>query len=113
MISIQLPDEQAAALKAKAAAQGLTLEDWLGKLAATEAQASPSRRRKGRYDLAELTAQCDPNAPQPEHSVAITEWLLANDPEALREVVELIRNSIQSLGRGPTTNTGDGPSSVR
>jgi multiple antibiotic resistance protein len=54
---------QAAALEAKAAAEGLTLEDWLGKLAATEAPASQARPRKGRYNLAELMAQCDPNAP--------------------------------------------------
>jgi uncharacterized protein (DUF433 family) len=31
---IELPDEQAAALKAKSAAQGLSLEAWLEKLAA-------------------------------------------------------------------------------
>ena len=30
---IELPDEQAAALKAKAAAQGFTLSQWFGKLA--------------------------------------------------------------------------------
>jgi len=41
MTVIELPDEQAAALTAKAAAQGLTLEDWLGKLAETEAPLSP------------------------------------------------------------------------
>ncbi|MGO9262613.1 MAG: hypothetical protein ACLQU1_40980 [Bryobacteraceae bacterium] len=62
MTVIQLPDEQAAALTAKAAAEGLTLEDWLGKLAATETPAGQTRR-KGRYNLAELMAQCDPNAP--------------------------------------------------
>jgi uncharacterized protein (DUF433 family) len=33
MTMIELPDEQAAALKAKAAAQGLTLETWFKKLA--------------------------------------------------------------------------------
>ena len=33
MAVIKLPDEQAAALKAKAAAAGLTLEAWLTKLA--------------------------------------------------------------------------------
>jgi hypothetical protein len=33
MAVIELPDDQAAALKARAAAQGLTLRDWLGKLA--------------------------------------------------------------------------------
>ena len=36
MTVIELPDEQAAALKAKAAAAGLTLEAWLNKLASTE-----------------------------------------------------------------------------
>jgi hypothetical protein len=41
MTVIQLPDEQAAALTAKAAAQGLTLEDWLGILAVTETPLSP------------------------------------------------------------------------
>jgi hypothetical protein len=34
MTVIELPDEQAAALKAKAAAAGLTLEAWLNQLAA-------------------------------------------------------------------------------
>jgi uncharacterized protein (DUF433 family) len=33
MTLIELPDEQAAALNAKAAAQGLSLKAWLGKLA--------------------------------------------------------------------------------
>jgi hypothetical protein len=33
MTVIELPDNQAAALKEKAAAQGLTLKGWLGKLA--------------------------------------------------------------------------------
>jgi hypothetical protein len=37
MTVIQIPDEQAAALKAKAAAEGLTLEEWLRKLAEPEA----------------------------------------------------------------------------
>jgi hypothetical protein len=36
MTVIEIPDDQAAALKAKAAAQGLTLEAWLGKLAEEE-----------------------------------------------------------------------------
>ena len=35
MTTIELPDEQAAALKARAAAQGLSLEAWLEKLAET------------------------------------------------------------------------------
>ena len=33
MTVIELPDDQAAALKAKAAAEGLSLADWLSKLA--------------------------------------------------------------------------------
>ena len=36
MAMIELPDEHAAALKAKAAAAGLTLEEWLQKLAEQE-----------------------------------------------------------------------------
>ena len=32
-VTIEIPEERVAALKAKAAAQGLTLEDWLQKLA--------------------------------------------------------------------------------
>jgi hypothetical protein len=39
MTVIELPDEPAAALKAKAAAAGLTLEGWLIKLAAAESSA--------------------------------------------------------------------------
>ena len=36
MTLIELPDEQAAALKVKAAAHGLSLNAWLGKLAEEE-----------------------------------------------------------------------------
>jgi plasmid stability protein len=39
MTVIELPDEQAAALRAKAAAAGLTLEAWLNKLAGAEPSA--------------------------------------------------------------------------
>jgi hypothetical protein len=45
MTVIELPDEQAAALKAKAAAAGLTLEAWLQKLAEQE----PSTGRPHRH----------------------------------------------------------------
>jgi plasmid stability protein len=46
MTLIELPDQQAAALKARAAAQGLTLEAWLKQLAGEEAfsPAQPSPR---------------------------------------------------------------------
>ena len=62
MTVIQLPDEQAAALAAKTAEQGLTLADWLVKMATTETPAGDARPRKGRYSLTELVAECDPNA---------------------------------------------------
>jgi antitoxin component of MazEF toxin-antitoxin module len=60
MTVIQIPDEQAALLQAKAAAQGLTLEAWLKKLA----DFPKSQGNKRRYDLADLVAQCDLTAPQ-------------------------------------------------
>ena len=45
MTVIEIPDDQAAALKAKAAAQGLSLNAWLEKLAAEdEGQAMKSRK---------------------------------------------------------------------
>jgi plasmid stability protein len=41
MTIIELPDDQAAALAAKAAAQGLSLEDWFKSLLVVDALASP------------------------------------------------------------------------
>jgi hypothetical protein len=41
---IELPDEQAAALRAKAAAEGLTLEEWIQQLAETPQPASQPLR---------------------------------------------------------------------
>jgi hypothetical protein len=41
---IELPDEQAAALKAKANAAGLTLEAWLKQLADAEREPAPAAR---------------------------------------------------------------------
>ena len=55
MTLLQIPDDQAAALHAKAAAEGLTLEAWLQRLAGLEEPRS-SRRH---YNLADLVAQCD------------------------------------------------------
>jgi hypothetical protein len=80
MTVIELPDEQVAALKEKAAAQGLTLEDWLGKLAATKTPAVHGVPRKEHYSLAELMAQCDLNAPL---SAEDRDWL--NAPAVGRE----------------------------
>ncbi len=56
-VKIDLPDDQAAALKVKAAAQGLSLEEWFRLRADQEV-----RPRKGRYTLTELIQQCDPKA---------------------------------------------------
>jgi hypothetical protein len=50
MTVIEIPDEQAAALKARAAAQGLTVESWLGKFAEEELAGQP-RPKKWAYGL--------------------------------------------------------------
>jgi hypothetical protein len=63
MTVIQLPDEQAAALKARAAAQGLSLEAWFEKLSGVPVSTSQPGARRFRYSLAELMAQCDASAP--------------------------------------------------
>jgi hypothetical protein len=62
MTVIQLPDDQAA-LKARAAAQGLTLESWFEKLSGMAVPPGQPGLRKSRYTLAELMAQCDVNSP--------------------------------------------------
>jgi hypothetical protein len=49
MTMIQIPDDQAAVLKAIAAAQGLSLEAWLGKLARDEA--AVLKPKKSAYGL--------------------------------------------------------------
>lgn len=54
MAMIELSDDHAAALAAKAAAQGLTLQNWLGKLAEPETPSDQSEPRKGRYLLDDL-----------------------------------------------------------
>jgi hypothetical protein len=63
MTVIQLPDDQAAALRARAAAQGLTLEGWFEMLSGVAVPTSQPGPRKSRYSLAELMAQCDVNSP--------------------------------------------------
>ena len=53
MTIIEIPDEQAVALKARAAAEGLSLEGWLKKLADEEANRTPQKPLKtGRGMLA-------------------------------------------------------------
>jgi antitoxin component of MazEF toxin-antitoxin module len=63
MTVIELPDDQAVALKARAAAQGLTLEGWFEKLSEVATPTSQPGPGKSRYSLAELMAQCDVNSP--------------------------------------------------
>lgn len=58
-VTIELTNERASALQAKAAAQGLTLETWFQKLVAAEAPVVTPRPRKSRYLLSELVEQCD------------------------------------------------------
>lgn len=62
-VTIQLSEDQAAALEAKAAARGLTLEDWIRQVAAREVSATEPRRHRPRFTLAELMEQCDLHAP--------------------------------------------------
>jgi len=51
-VSIEITNEQLAALKAKAAAQGLTLQDWLKKLADEEAEPTqPGQPFKSGYGM--------------------------------------------------------------
>ena len=50
--SVEVSNEQLAALKAKAAAQGLTLQDWLLKLALEEPEAAqPGQPFKSGYGM--------------------------------------------------------------
>lgn len=55
MTVIEIPDDQAAALKAKAAAEGLTLKAWLGKLA-EEAQGKRGPKKSAYGLLAQYGA---------------------------------------------------------
>jgi hypothetical protein len=71
-VRIDLPDQQAAVLTARATAQGLSLEDWFKRLAEQEARAGQRSASKGRYNLAELMQQCDAGAAR---SVEDSEWL--------------------------------------
>ncbi|MCC6590129.1 MAG: hypothetical protein IT168_25780 [Bryobacterales bacterium] len=50
MTIIELPDDQASALKSKAAAQGLSLQAWLTQLAGEE-KAKPKRAKKSGFGL--------------------------------------------------------------
>ena len=70
MTVIEIPDTQAAALKAKAAAPGLTLRAWLGKLAEESPAASPrkplktGRGMRAKYGPAPSAEEIDENRRQ-------------------------------------------------
>jgi len=66
-VNIGLPDDQAAALKAKASAPGINVEDWFSTVNRSEDLAC-----KSRHTLAQLVQQCDPQAPL---SVEACEWV--------------------------------------
>lgn len=53
-VRIDIPDDRATALQAKAKAQGLTLEDWISRKLD-----EPDADRKRRYTVGELMQQCD------------------------------------------------------
>lgn len=72
MTLLQIPDDQAAALQARAAAQGLTLDAWLRRLAGLETP----RPHKGRYILADLVQQCDLTVPLSDEDKV---WLNTTD----------------------------------
>jgi hypothetical protein len=62
MTVIELPDQQAAALTARAAAQGLTLEAWLKHLAGEESLSSVSRSpQEAAARILELQKRVEPD----------------------------------------------------
>jgi antitoxin ChpS len=67
IVRIELPDDVGAALQVQAAAQGLSLETWLKRLA-------EQRPPKRRYTLAELVQQCDSGGPLSDED---REWMEA------------------------------------
>ena len=64
-IKIDLPDQQAQALTAKAAAQGLTLEDWFRRVAEqeTQAEAAPADPQEWIRQFDAFVSSLDPNTP--------------------------------------------------
>jgi hypothetical protein len=61
MTVIELPDQQAAALQAKAAAQGLTLEGWLKHLADEALASAPCSPQEAAARILELQKRVKPD----------------------------------------------------
>ena len=66
MTVIELPDEQAAALKARAAAQGLTLEDWFKELATPDEYSAENVRHSKQEAAASILELQKSVKPDPE-----------------------------------------------
>ena len=61
MTVIELPDQQAEALRAKAAAQGLTLEAWLTKLAGNAPSVDDQPAREAAARILEIQKRVTPD----------------------------------------------------
>ena len=61
MTVIELPDQQAAALTAKAAAQGLTLQAWLEKLAEEEKSSAINAAQEAAARIREIQSRSQPD----------------------------------------------------
>lgn len=66
MTVIEIPDDQAAALKAKAAAQGLSLRAWLEKLAGQDEGQATKPRRSAQEAAAHILELQERVLPDPE-----------------------------------------------
>ena len=66
MTAIELPDEQAAALKARAAALGLTLEDWFKELAPPDEHPAEAVRQSKQAAAASILELQKSVKPDPE-----------------------------------------------
>ena len=72
MAVIELPDRQATALKAIAAAQGLTLEQWLGKLAFEEV---PSLAPRSAMEVAAHLRVLEQRGPHEPGGLTVREYI--------------------------------------
>ncbi|HEY2382603.1 MAG TPA: hypothetical protein VGK48_15620 [Terriglobia bacterium] len=69
-VKIDLPDDQAAALRAKAAAQGLSLEEWFRALAERSGSPNPGQNGRDTRAIWDVIAENMKNVP-PEDLAAL------------------------------------------
>jgi len=60
-LTIELPDDQAAVLQAKAEAQGLSLQDWLVRVATNNAAAPSQRAQTAAERIREIQKRTKPD----------------------------------------------------